>query len=139
MQWPPTKPGLNGKKFHLLPAAFKTSSVLIFNFLKRMENSLIKAIFKSLWVFSITFAASATLILGVKYVPAEIIHLYKLSISLAISLVEPLVIFVILLSVFTLSPGLILSGLYPQKKSILNFNWEAFSKIGTQNSSVHPG
>ena len=39
----------------------------------------------------------------------------------------------------SLSPGLIRSGLYPQKKSLLNVNPEQFSKIGTQSSSVQPG
>ena len=29
MQCPPTKPGLKGKKFHLVPAAFSTSWVSI--------------------------------------------------------------------------------------------------------------
>jgi len=38
-----------------------------------------------------------------------------------------------------LSPGLILSGEYPQKKSTLYFNPECFSIIGMQSSSVHPG
>jgi hypothetical protein len=57
------KPGLNGKKFHLVPAASKTSCVSIFILLKSIDNSLIKAIFKSRCVFSITFAASATFIL----------------------------------------------------------------------------
>ena len=41
--------------------------------------------------------------------------------------------------VCTLSPGLILSGLYPQKKSLLNFNPENFSNTGTHFSSVQPG
>ena len=39
----------------------------------------------------------------------------------------------------SLSPGLILSGLYPAKKSVLNFSPDLLSKIGTQNSSVAPG
>ena len=29
MQWPPTSPGLNGRKFHFVPAASSTSSVSI--------------------------------------------------------------------------------------------------------------
>ena len=53
--------------------------------------------------------------------------------------VEPLVIFTIFVSVFTLSPGLILSGLYPQKKSLLNFSPDDFSNSLTQTSSVTPG
>ena len=43
------------------------------------------------------------------------------------------------MSVFTLSPGLILSGLYPQKKSKLNFSPLIDSSIGTHTSSVKPG
>ena len=48
----------------------------------------------------------------------RVIILYKVHLlSLAISGVEPLVIFLIFVKVLTLSPGLTLSGLYPQKKS----------------------
>ena len=70
MQWPPTKPGLNGKKFHFVSDASRTASVSIFNLSKITANSLIKAIFRSLWVFSITLAASAILILSTLWVPA---------------------------------------------------------------------
>ena len=97
-----------------MPAASNTSSVSIFNFLKIRASSLINAIFKSLWVFSITLAASATLILFVLCVPALIISLYSSSISVATSGVEPDVTFFILVIVCFLSPGLILSGEYPQ-------------------------
>ena len=83
--------------------------------------------------------ASATFIEETLYVPALIIFLYMESILLAASSVEPEVTFLILTKVFTLSPGLILSGEYPQKKSTLNFNPELFSKTGTHSSSVHPG
>ena len=38
-----------------------------------------------------------------------------------------------------LSPGLILSGLYPHEKSFLYSSDDFFSRIGTQNSSVAPG
>lgn len=53
------------------------------------------AIFRSLWQFSMTFAASAILMLLTLYVPALIIFPYKLSIKLAIFFVEPDVIFLI--------------------------------------------
>ena len=43
MQCPPTKPGLNGRKFHLVPAASKTSSVSIWSLLKIKESSFIVA------------------------------------------------------------------------------------------------
>ena len=70
MQCPPTNPGEYLIKFHFVLAASMTDCVLIFNLLKIIDNSLNKAIFKSLCVFSITFAASATLILSATYVPA---------------------------------------------------------------------
>ena len=37
---------------------------------KMIESSFIKAIFKSRWVFSITLAASATLMVGARWMPA---------------------------------------------------------------------
>ena len=64
MQCPPTKPGEYLWKFHFVDAALITSFVSIFNLEQIIDNSLAKAIFKSLWVFSITFAASATIIDG---------------------------------------------------------------------------
>ena len=67
----PTKPGLKGKKFHFVSAAFKTSRVSICIFLNKIASSLTNAIFKSLWVFSMILAASATLILVALCVPAE--------------------------------------------------------------------
>ena len=73
----------------------------------------------SLCAFSITFAASATLILDALYVPALIIEPYILSIISATSSVEPEVIFRIVVSLFFLSPGFMRSGEYPQKKSLL--------------------
>ena len=53
--------------------------------------------------------------------PAIIISLYKLSIKSKIFGVEPDVIFLIFEIVCFLSPGLILSGLYPQKKISIKF------------------
>ena len=44
MQWPPTKPGTNGRKFHFVPAASSTDSVSISNLLKNLANSFIRAI-----------------------------------------------------------------------------------------------
>jgi len=38
--------------------------------LKMIASSLISAIFRSRWVFSMTFAASATLMLEARYTPA---------------------------------------------------------------------
>ena len=52
---------------------------------------------------------------------------------------EPDVTFLIFVSVLTLSPGLILSGEYPTKKSLLSLRLECFSIIGMQTSSVAPG
>ena len=48
MQCPPTKPGLKGRKFHLVPAASNIDSVSISNLLKIIASSLIRAIFTSL-------------------------------------------------------------------------------------------
>ena len=73
-----------------------------------------RAILTSLWIFSITFAASATLMLSALCVPARIISLYNSSISVAILGVEPDVIFLIFVNRCSLSPVLILSGEYPQ-------------------------
>src|SRR5690606_30947143 len=103
------------------------------------DNSLTKEIFTSRCAFSIAFEASATLILGALWVPAVIIERYRSSTRLAISGVEPEVTFLIFVNVLILSHGLIRSGEYPAKKSLLNFNPEVFSKTGTQSSSVQPG
>ena len=86
----------------------------IFNKLKILANSFTKAMLMSRCEFSITFAASATLILEAMYVPATIMDLYRSSTFLATSGVEPEVTFIILVTVCTLSPGLMRSGEYPQ-------------------------
>ena len=86
----------------------------ISSFLKIRASSLISAIFRSLCVFSITLAASATFILFALCVPATMISLYNSSTSVAISGVEPAVTFLILTILCFLSPGLIRSGEYPQ-------------------------
>ncbi|MNY24872.1 hypothetical protein D3C86_1586120 [compost metagenome] len=75
MQCPPTRPGRKGKKFHLLPAASSTSSVSMPRRSKITESSLTSAMFKSRCVFSITLAASATLMLAALCVPAVMISL----------------------------------------------------------------
>ena len=67
------------RKFHLVPAASKTSLVSIDN-LSNIISSLISAILRSLCVFSITLAASATLIELHKWVPASMIEPYSASI-----------------------------------------------------------
>ena len=54
--------------------------------------------------------------------PAVMIELYKSSTKSAISGVDPDVTFLMVVKVFTLSPGTILSGEYPQKKSLLKLN-----------------
>ena len=58
--------------------------------------------------------ASATLILAALKVPAVIIELYNLSTNLATFGFDPDVTFLMVVKVFTLSPGTILSGEYPQ-------------------------
>ena len=110
MQCPPTSPGVNLIKFHLVPAASKTALVSISNNRKILESSFTKAILISRCEFSITFAASATLIDGAICVPAVIMERYRSSTTLAISGVEPEVTFNILVIVCVLSPGLIRSG-----------------------------
>ena len=72
MQWPPTRPGLKGRKFHLVEAASRTSVVSMPMRVKILESSLTKAMLMSRWEFSITLAASATLIEGARWVPAVI-------------------------------------------------------------------
>ena len=62
MQWPPTKPGLKFKKFHLVPAASKTSDVSMPIRSNIKANSFTKEILTSRWAFSIALLASATLI-----------------------------------------------------------------------------
>ena len=71
--------------------------------------------------------------------PAFIISLYKESIRSAALGVEPEVTLRIVESLCSLSPGLILSGLYPTKKFLLNLRPEIRSNTGTQSSSVAPG
>ena len=43
MQWPPTKPGQNGNKFHFVPAACSTAWVSMPMRLKMIANSLIRS------------------------------------------------------------------------------------------------
>ena len=78
--------------------------------LKITASSLIRAIFISRLVFSMTFAASAILILPALWVPALIIWRYRLSTKSAILGVEPEVTFLIEVRLWSLSPGLIRSG-----------------------------
>jgi hypothetical protein len=77
MQWPPTRPGRNGRKFHLVPAACSTSSVSMPILSKMIASSFIRAMFRSRWVFSMTLAASATLTLEARYTPAVMIDSYS--------------------------------------------------------------
>ena len=55
------------------------------------------------------------------------------------NLFDPETIFLIFVNWFFLSPGFILSGEYPQKKSVLNFKFEPFSSKGLQIFKVVPG
>jgi hypothetical protein len=70
MQWPPTRPGRKERKFHLVPAAASTSRVGIFSRSKMIASSFIRAMLRSRWVFSITLAASATLMEDARCSPA---------------------------------------------------------------------
>lgn len=75
-----------------------------------LDNSFTNAILISRCEFSITFAASATLIVGAECVPAVITDAYTSSTIRAISGVDPDVTFLIFSTVCNLSPGLIRSG-----------------------------
>ena len=90
-------------------------------------------------MFSITFAASAVLMSFALKTPAVIIWLYTLLIVFNDSSSIPETIFIILSIVCSLSPGFILSGLYPTLKSCLTFNPDSCSNNGVQISSVTPG
>ena len=72
MQCPPTRPGWKFRKFHLVPAASSTSRVSMPREWKRTESSFISAMLRSRWVFSMTFAASATRIDGATWIGAVI-------------------------------------------------------------------
>ena len=69
MQWPPTRPGWNGRKFHLVPAASSTSQIEMSSFEKIWVISFMKAMLMSRWAFSITLAASAALIEAARKTP----------------------------------------------------------------------
>lgn len=111
MQWPPTRPGLKGRKFHLVPAAASTSWVSMSRRWKMSANSFIMAMLTSRWVFSITFAASATFKLGALWVPAVIMRRYRASTNSAALGVEPDVTLTIVVRRRCRSPGLMRSGL----------------------------
>ena len=64
----------------------------------------------SRWEFSITLAASATFMDEALWVPAVIMERYRASMFSAASGVEPDVIFLIFVTVWSLSPGFIRSG-----------------------------
>jgi hypothetical protein len=104
-----------------------------------MDSSFIKAILTSRCVFSIIFAASATLIDDASWTPGSTIILYTSAISLDDSASHPETTFKILVIVCSLSPGFMRSGEYPTLKSVLNFKPETYSKTGIQSSSVQPG
>src|SRR5699024_721524 len=61
MHWSQTRPGEDGIKFHFVLAASSTSCVSMFNLSLISDISFMKAMFTSLCVFSIIFAASAIL------------------------------------------------------------------------------
>ncbi len=71
--------------------------------------------------------------------PASIIEEYKKDIIFKASLFEAETTFFIVSIVLILSPGTILSGLYPVEKSSLKINLDFSSKIGVHMSSVTPG
>ena len=74
MQWPPTRPGLNFRKFHLVPAAVSTSVVSMPILSKMIASSFISAMLRSRWVFSMTLAASAVLMLEARCTPGTMMR-----------------------------------------------------------------
>ena len=71
--------------------------------------------------------------------PASIIEEYKKDTISKASLLDAETTFFILSMVFILSPGTILSGLYPVENSSLKISYDFSSKIGVHISSVTPG
>ena len=70
MQWPPTRPGWNGRKFHLVPAAVEhVPDRQMPSLAKICVISFMKAMLMSRWAFSITLAASAALIEAARKTP----------------------------------------------------------------------
>ena len=126
-------------KFHFVEAASITSKVEIFSEVYSWCISFINAIFTSLWMFSVTFAASATLIDGASWIPASIIEEYIKDMIFKVYLFEAEKTFFIFSIVLTLSPGTILSGLYPVENSLLKIKLDFSSRIGVHISSVTPG
>ena len=111
IQCPPTNPGVSFIKFHFAEAASITSLVEMPREEYSWCISLIKAIFTSLWIFSVTFDASATFIEVALCIPASIIDDYKKEITFKAFELEAETTFFIFSMVLTLSPGTILSGL----------------------------
>ena len=75
-----------------------------------IASSFISAMLRSRWVFSITFAASATLIDDALCTPAVTTLAYSAATFSSVSGVSPETTFVIFVSVCSLSPGLMRSG-----------------------------
>ena len=73
MQWPPTRPGSNGRKFHLVRAASSTSQTDTPTLRQICATSFMKAMLMSRWAFSITLAASAALIEAARNTPPLVI------------------------------------------------------------------
>ena len=92
------------------PAAFSTSSVSMPRRSKTMASSFISAMFRSRWVFSITLAASATLMLLARCTPAVITVSYSLASFSSVSGLSPETTLTIVGRRCCLSPGLIRSG-----------------------------
>ena len=111
MQCPPTSPGRNGKKFHFVPAAYKTASVSIPTFSKITANSLIKAIFTSLCIFNNLCGLGNTNTGGTKCASGNNAGVKIIDYGNTISGVEPEVTFTISEIRCALSPRFMRSGL----------------------------
>ena len=78
---------------------------------KISASSLMSAMLTSRWMFSMTFADSATRMLDARWVPAGMMLAYSVSTNAAAAGVDPEVTYTIVSRRCSRSPGLIRSGL----------------------------
>lgn len=101
------------------------------------ESSLASAFFISRWLFPMTFAASAVLMSGARYIVVTRPYTSQRR-SVVLSFI-PDTIFVVFSRVCSSSFGLIRSGEYPTEKSLPHTIPDSCSRIGKTISSVAPG
>ncbi len=106
---------------------------------KMVASSFMSAMLRSRCVFSMTLAASATLMLGAWWMPACTTAPYAAATRARDSGVSPETTLVMLSRRCSRSPGLMRSGEYPRLKSTPASRPEPASRMGPQTSSVAPG